>query len=170
MVAGVALLAGLGLGCTARDDTDAGGTSGGRQPEGFELGAARVTLADGTACELCLWQAVTPEQRRRGLMGVTDLGPADGMVFVYDTPSSSPFWMRDTPMALGIAWFDGAGAFVSAAQMEPCVDGSDADCPRYPAAGPYTAALELPAGEVEALDIGAGSVLELGAGDGCGSP
>lgn len=141
--------------------------AGGVQPAGFELTPVLVTNADGSVCELCLWEATAREQRRRGLMGVTDLGPADGMVFVYDEPSSSAFWMRDTPMPLSIAWFDAAGAFVSAADMEPCLDGPDSECARYPPAAPFTVAVELPAGQVAALGIGPGSVLELGAGSGC---
>jgi uncharacterized membrane protein (UPF0127 family) len=138
----------------------------GVQPVGFDLAPARVTNADGSVCELCLWQATAREQRRRGLMGVTDLGPADGMVFVYEEPSTSPYTMRNTPMPLSIAWFDRAGAFVSTLDMEPCLD-REGDCPQYLAAAPFTAALELPAGEVAALGIGPGSVVELGAGSGC---
>jgi uncharacterized membrane protein (UPF0127 family) len=140
--------------------------AGGVQPVGFELTPVLVTNADGSVCELCLWQATAREQRRRGLMGVTDLGPADGMVFVYEEPSTSPYTMRNTPMPLSIAWFDRAGAFVSTLDMEPCLD-RDGDCPQYLAAAPFTAALELPAGEVAALGIGPGSVVELGAGSGC---
>lgn len=143
-------------------------TAAGRgRPQGFELAPARVTLADGTVCELCLWQAVTREQRRRGLQHVTELGPADGMVFVYTEPHTAAFWMRDTPMPLSIAWFDADGGFVSATEMEPCLEGPDRDCPRYAAGAPYTAAVELPAGRVSELGFGPGSVLELGAGDGC---
>jgi uncharacterized membrane protein (UPF0127 family) len=138
------------------------------QPVGFAIGPARVTTGDGTVCDLCVWLASTREQRRQGLMDVTDLGPADGMAFVYAEPSSSAFWMRDTVMPLSIAWFDDAGAFVSAAEMEPCLDGPDDQCPRYPPARPFSTALELPAGEVTALGIGPGSVLEFGVGAGCG--
>jgi uncharacterized membrane protein (UPF0127 family) len=139
----------------------------GVRPVGFDLAPARVTNADGSVCELCLWQATAREQRRRGLMGVTDLGPADGMVFVYEEPSTSPYTMRNTPMPLSIAWFDRTGAFVSTLEMEPCLDPADGGCAQYLAAAPFTAALELPAGQVAALGIGPGSVLELGAGSGC---
>ena len=102
-----------------------------------------------------------------GLMGVTDLGGADGMVFVYDAARTNQFWMRDTPMPLDIAWFDDAGVFVSSATMTPCLTGPDADCARYGAAAPYTAAVELPAGGLAELGIGPGSVLALDAGAGC---
>ena len=70
------------------------------QPAGFELTAARVTAADGEVCELCLWLADSPDRRRQGLIGVTDLGRADGMVFRYDEPSPSAFHMRGAPLPL----------------------------------------------------------------------
>jgi hypothetical protein len=136
-------------------------------PEGFDRQAATLTLGDGTVCELCLWRAATAAQRGRGLMGVTDLGEADGMVFVYEAPVNNRFWMGDTPLPLSIAWFDAAGAFVSADEMTPCLTGPDASCARYGAAAAYQYALELPAGAIDELGVGAGSVLALGEGSGC---
>jgi uncharacterized protein len=137
------------------------------QPEGFDLAPVEITLADGEVCALCLWVAVTPAQRRRGLMGVTDLGPADGMVFVYGGPASGRFWMRGTPMPLSIAFFAADGSFVSAVDMDPCLTGPPEDCQRYSAAGPYVSAIEVPQGQFAELGIGAGSRLALDTGPGC---
>lgn len=139
-------------------------------PEGFELAPAEVTLPDGTVCELCLWVAESSAQRRRGLMGVTDLGPADGMVFVYAGPASGQFWMFGTPMPLSTAFFAADGGFVSSTDMEPCVTGPPAACPRYSAAGPYVAAIEVPQGGFAELGIGRGSRLALFTGDSCPEP
>jgi uncharacterized membrane protein (UPF0127 family) len=100
-------------------------------------------------------------------MGVTDLGGADGMVFVYEGPASGQFWMRGTPMPLSIAFFAADGSFVSATDMEPCLTGPAAACPRYSAAGPYVAAIEVPQGRLAELGIGAGSRLVLATGPGC---
>jgi uncharacterized membrane protein (UPF0127 family) len=123
--------------------------------------AGTITAADGDVCEVCLWVAGTPELRGRGLMGVTDMGGADGMVFLFFEESTSAFWMRDTPMPLSIAFFDAAGGFVSATDMEPCLDGPPESCPRYRADGPYTSAIEVPQGELAELLIGPGSRFEL---------
>ena len=101
-------------------------------PEGFEQVAATVTAADGTVCELCLWLAETGDQRALGLMYVTDLGGPDGMIFRYDSPTTSAFWMKNTVMPLSIAFFDQGGAYLDAFDMAPCT----ADpCPTYPDAG-----------------------------------
>ena len=133
---------------------------GAGQPQGFGLVAAEVTAADGEVCQLCLWLAETAEQRSRGLMGVTDLGPADGMLFRYASPSTGTYWMRDTPMPLSIAFF-ADGTFVSSADMTPCLGDAVTGCPRYPAAGPFTAAVEVPTGQLAELGIAAGSQLEV---------
>lgn len=133
----------------------------GRRPEGFSRVVAHVTLADGSVCELCLWLADTGEERQRGLMEVTDLGGADGMAFVYETPSTSAFWMRNTVMPLSIAFFADDGAFVSAADMTPCLSGPDSACDRYPPDNAFTTAVEVPIGRLAELGIGAGSRIEL---------
>lgn len=136
-------------------------------PQGFTSVAGRVTAADGSTCDVCLWLADTAERRAQGLMGVTDLAGADGMVFRWDAPTTGAFWMRDTPQPLSIAFFDGDGVFVSAADMEPCLAPTpDAECARYAAAGPYQFAVEVAAGGLPPLLMVPGSRLDLLA-DGC---
>ena len=136
-------------------------------PTGFDEIPMTVTNVDGSVCELCVWLADESEERGQGLMGVTDLGGHDGMVFVYDEPISSDFWMRNTPRALDIAWFDDSGVFVSAATMEPCLTGPDDACARYNPGATFQMALEVFVGDLAELGIGPGSVTVLGAGPGC---
>ena len=85
-------------------DAPAAGT-----PVGFERVAASAVTSDGTVCDLCLWLADTADLRRRGLMGVTDLGEADGMVFRYPSPTSTGFWMKDTLLPLSVAFYSAGG-------------------------------------------------------------
>ena len=136
-------------------------TTSGVTPTGFDPVAGEVTAADGEVCAVCLWVAGTPEQRSRGLMGVTDMGGANGMVFLFEGESTSAFWMRDTPTPLSIAFFDAAGAFVSATDMEPCLEAAAEVCPRYHADGAYTSAIEVRQGDLGELLIGPGSRFEL---------
>lgn len=127
-------------------------------PVGFATVAGTVTAADGEVCEVCLWLAATPEHRSRGLMEVTDLGPADGMVFRYGTATATSFWMRNTPMPLSIAFFDADGRYLDAFDMEPCGVG---DCPLHPTPSGFVDAVELAQGTLDRFGIGPGSVLEL---------
>ncbi len=136
----------------------------GVQPEGFTTVSALVTSADGETCTVCLWLAVSSDERSRGLKGVTDLGDAAGMAFVFDGPSDGAFVMIDTPTPLSIAWFDADGGFVSALDMEPCTEARSSDCARYRADAPYTLAVEMFQGELDVVGIGPGSTIELLAG------
>lgn len=94
--------------------------------------------------------ADTRDLRRKGLMFVTDLGDLDGMLFVFDTPSSGSFWMKDTLIPLDIAFFGTDGSLVAVLQMEPC--GDQDPCPTYRPGADYQYALEAPAGALIGLD------------------
>ena len=124
---------------------------------------SRSTITTVDRGDLAFWDVVTvqidqrslllaladdPEERSQGLMGVEDLGGLDGMLFVFPTDTNGAFWMKDTLIALDIAFFDGDGLLVEALTMEPCV----ADpCPRYHPNGIYRWAVEAPAGGLSDL-------------------
>ncbi len=130
-------------------------------PDGVSSVQARITSIDGEVCEVCLWLAEDDVTRQRGLMGVTDLGAAVGMVFRWDEPRTGNFFMFQTPTPLSIAWFDEAGAHVGQADMEPCLVENSAVCERYTADSPYVLAVEVFGGQLDAIGIGPGSTVEL---------
>jgi uncharacterized membrane protein (UPF0127 family) len=106
------------------------------------FGRARVAIG-GPCTDLLV--AETPAQRNQGLRGVDDLRPFDGMLFVRDEPAQSSFTMAGTAMDLTVGWYDAAGAPLGRADMVVC-EGTDASCPGYPSAGPWSFAVELPLG------------------------
>lgn len=63
--------------------------------------------------------ARTAEQRALGLMHRTELDPDEGMLFVCDECGVQKFWMKDTPVALSIAFLDQDGTIVHMEDMEP---------------------------------------------------
>lgn len=139
----------------------------GRTPLGdFGEVAVTITDADGEVCEVCLLTATDDAQRQQGLMGVTDedLGGYDGMLFEYPDEITGAFWMRDTPMPLSIAYFDGDREVVSTVDMEPCLD-QGTSCPTYPADGPFRYALEVPQGGLAELLVADGSTFTIDARD-----
>jgi uncharacterized membrane protein (UPF0127 family) len=104
------------------------------------LGAERLTLA----------VADEPALRSRGLMGVTDLGSVDGMLFTWGGEQvTSRFFMLNTLMPLTIAFFGDQGDLVDVVDMVPC---EEDPCPTYGASGPYAYAVEFPAGRRVAAD------------------
>lgn len=63
--------------------------------------------------------ARTEAEREHGLMGRKDLGPRDGMIFVFDREDHLTFWMKDTPTALSIAFISTEGKILQIEDMEP---------------------------------------------------
>ena len=85
------------------------------------------------------------DERVAGLRGRTKTAPYDGMLFVFDGPTTASFTMAGVSAPLDIAFYDGDGRPVSRAHMEPC-DDTAARCPVYEADAPFVYALETTPG------------------------
>ncbi|MGH9165892.1 MAG: DUF192 domain-containing protein [Acidimicrobiales bacterium] len=127
---------------------------------GFGEVAFGLGSGSGGAAERCALLAETSAQLQRGLMGRTDLAGYDAMVFRFAADTEGPFFMRNVPVPLEIAWFGADGRFVSSAEMAPCADREG--CSLYSPAGPYRYALEVEATGLARLGVDRRSVLTLG--------
>lgn len=91
----------------------------------------------------------------QGLSGRRCLGADQGMLFVFDKPGFYPFWMKDMKFNIDIAWIGANGQVV------------DIQRNLKPSSYPYSytnqvaakKVLELPAGNLDALDIHTGTKL-----------
>lgn len=92
------------------------------------------------------------DERYQGLRRRDDIGPYDGMLFVFDRPTSSSFTMSTVPVPLDIGFYDERGRLVDRLRMEPCPD-EQSRCPLYSASGPFTYALETHAGDLPRGDL-----------------
>ncbi len=99
--------------------------------------------------------ADTPALRERGLMGRDSLPENHGMLFVYPDAQIRSFWMRNTPIALDIAFVDGNGSIINVATMKPNSDDSTLSV------GPAMYALEMTAGWFEKNSIGSGASVQF---------
>ena len=129
------------------------------------FGATFVTVSPGTGLHAthrpsCMLLATTTAQQQRGLMNQTSLHGFSGMVFQFDRPTETAFYMKDTPMPLSIAWFRADGSFLSSTEMEPCPP-AESICPTYSAGAPYQFAIEAAKGALGSLGIGTGSSVQL---------
>jgi uncharacterized membrane protein (UPF0127 family) len=152
-----ASLAGCGDDGDPSPTTEAPASGLATAPVGFELEDVLLTGADGEQHEVTVWVADTAEERSRGLMGVTDLGGAVGMLFVFEAVGLHRFYMWQTPMPLDIAFFAADGTFVESASMEPCLLPRSDTCARYAPAQPSLIALELPPGGLAEFDLAPGA-------------
>ena len=113
-----------------------------------------VTVRIGAA-ELTVVEAVDTS---RGLVGVDDLDPLDGMLFAYpelQDPAQRRFHMTGVRFALDALFFDADGRLIETVAMSVCT--SD-PCPRYAPDAPYRWVVEVPAGTLDAVP---GDQLEL---------
>lgn len=84
--------------------------------------------------------AATQASREHGLMGRKMLPPNHGMLFVFDHAAAQCFWMKNTPLALSIAFITTHGMVLSIAKMQPYT--KTVHCPP----GPILYALEMQQG------------------------
>ncbi len=63
--------------------------------------------------------ATTPEQREIGLMFRPVMPANDGMLFVFERPSQQCFWMKNTLIALSVAFLGDDGSVVNIDDMKP---------------------------------------------------
>lgn len=99
--------------------------------------------------------ADTFASRQQGLMNRVVLPQNAGMLFVFDTPGSYGFWMKNTLIPLDIIRMDENFIVVDTATMEPCI----ADpCSTYNHSGVAMYALEINAWFVDKYAIKQGDI------------
>ena len=113
---------------------------------------------EGSDAALYVDVAETAQEHRRGLMGVDSLPEDEGMAFVFDEPSDTTFWMKDTLIPLSIAFVDDTGRVIAVRDMEPC---ETDPCPTYGIDRPFVLAIEANLGWFDRAGIEVGDRAEL---------
>lgn len=63
--------------------------------------------------------ALTPQQQQTGLMYRKEMPQAEGMLFVFEQPSTQCFWMKNTLLPLSAAFVADDGRIVNLVDMQP---------------------------------------------------
>jgi uncharacterized protein len=86
-------------------------------------------------------------ERGQGMRGRSDLGPYDGMLFVYGTDTLPAFTMSGVPVPLDLGVYAANGDELDRLEMVPC-ESTDSECPTYVADVPFRFAIEALEGEL----------------------
>ena len=92
---------------------------------------------------------------RRGLMYRRQLGPDEGMLFVYPREAPYFFWMKDTYVPLSIAFVRADGRIIQIEDMEPL------DLTKHLSRAPAQYALEMPKGWFGRNKVKEGDVVKI---------
>jgi len=98
--------------------------------------------------------ANTEQDRLRGLMFRDKLAENSGMIFLYPRPEASAMWMKNTRIALSVAFIDANGRILNIAEMEPYSEEAHAS------SGAAAYALEMNRGWFRKQGIKAGDLVE----------
>ena len=98
--------------------------------------------------------ANTEQQRLKGLMYRDRLADDAGMIFSYPRPEVTAMWMKNTRIALSVAFIDAGGRILNIADMEPYSEQA------HPSSGPAAYALEVNRGWFRKQGIKPGDVVE----------
>jgi uncharacterized protein len=115
-----------------------------------------ITNSRGEPVHMTVEVADTEESRSLGLMFRPSMPPDDGMLFVFEGDTTSPFWMENTILPLSIAFIDASGKIRDIHDMQPL------DRNTTGASGPYHYALETNQGFFSAHDIVVGNQMTIG--------
>jgi len=78
----------------------------------------RATLTAGMF-QINAQLAQTPQERQIGLMFRSEMPQAEGMLFVFESPSQQCFWMKNTLLPLTAAFIANDGTIINFADMQP---------------------------------------------------
>ncbi len=100
-------------------------------------------------------------QKSQGLSNRTSLCSNCGMIFVYQSESYYPFWMKDTLIPLDMIWLDKEGRVVTIHTATPQPDTSLPDLKLYQNSKPARYIIELNAGESDNIGLRVGDRVNL---------
>lgn len=97
--------------------------------------------------------ASTPASQQLGLMYRKSMPDGQGMLFIFNQKAGHCFWMKNTPLALAIAFIDDDGKIVNIEEMPPLTE--ESFCPKKP----VRYALEMNTRWFEKRSINSGKVV-----------
>ncbi len=127
----------------------------GDDDSGLPTATIVVTDDEGARAELMVEVPRTAADFSRGLMFRESLPEDRGMLFVFPQDTTGGFWMKDTSIALSIAFIADDGTILDIQEMEPL------STEVHQPAGPYRFGLEVNQGWFQRHGFGPGDGVEI---------
>ncbi len=105
--------------------------------------------------------AESEAQHEYGLMFRKELGPKEGMLFVFKDELIRSFWMKNTIINLSIGYFNKNKKLIDIQEMKAVTSVLQTDIPTYPSESPAQYALEMPEGWFKKNSIKVGAQLKI---------
>ncbi|MBU1120239.1 DUF192 domain-containing protein [Patescibacteria group bacterium] len=113
--------------------------------------SVEIVTGANTSVKVNVELADTADERRLGLSFKKYLGDYDGMLFVYNTETNAPFWMKDMQIPIDMIFFDSQGFIVDIKEAQaPC---TATYCPSIVSKKSYMYVLEVNSSFVEKNNI-----------------
>lgn len=110
-----------------------------------------INIPNGLSIRVDVDIADTDIERSRGLSGRKYLGDYEGMLFIYESEVSNPFWMKDMLIPLDIIFIDKDDFIVNIKEnQQPCEENY---CPSISSLEPFQYVLEVNSGFCEENSI-----------------
>jgi len=125
----------------------------------LRIGSAKFTVVKIGGAAVNAEIADTQLKKMRGLMGRSELGEIDGMLFVFDEEGYHGFWMFNTSIPLDIIWINSTKHVVYIEKnAQPC---TATNCSTYKPTAPAMYVLEVNAGFSDKHNIKVGTKVEF---------
>ena len=160
---------GLAAACSNIDQMETGAAKEASQPRNVSVvtddpifpqtEAADLRISNDSAVlsigssQFTLGIASSPSELKTGLMGLTDLGANEGLLFVFDHEDRWALWMKDTLIPLDAIWMEASGTVVHLATMPTQLGVSDSQLSLYAPPVPSLYAIELNSGSTTRAGI-----------------
>ncbi|MDQ5981941.1 MAG: uncharacterized protein QG570_706 [Patescibacteria group bacterium] len=127
------------------------------KPDDTYLSSLPIKIISINGKNYDIWIVEDEDKRQRGLMYVKDMKKTSGMLFIFDSTSIYPIWMKNTVIPLDIIWISEEGNVVFIKEnAKPCDSTIDALCHTIIPTSPARFILELNAGQVQKLGLKVG--------------
>ena len=110
--------------------------------------------------EFSLEIAASPAERARGYMFREEIGPREGMLFVFDANERHSIWMKNCLVSLDIIWLDAEFRVLEIARDQPPCPKQGA-CPGFGPLRPSRYVLEVAGGVAAREGLKASDRLEI---------